>query len=220
MDLDDRMKAYEDVNRHFLTPRMPAVIRLDGKAFHTLTRGEPKPYSQFFQHCMVQAASLLLNVVPGRMAYCQSDEVSILLVDYNKFDSQQWFGGNIQKMVSVSASAMGVFFSNLFKENGFFDARVFTVPERDIENYFVWRQDDCVRNAISGAAQANFSNKQLHGMSQSRMLEMMDNKGYRFYDLPLSFRQGTVVEKYHGFPAPIFKTNKDFLKQYLKVEEE
>jgi tRNA(His) guanylyltransferase len=110
MELGDRMKAYEEATRLVLPIRMPVVIRLDGKAFHTLTRYCAKPYDANLRQALVEATQVLLEGVPGRMAYHQSDEVSVLLIDYNRFDSQQWFKGCVQKMVSVAASIMGVEF--------------------------------------------------------------------------------------------------------------
>ena len=112
MDLGDRMKAYEETFRNVLPVRMPAVIRLDGKAFHSLTRGCERPFDERLRLCLVEATKALLEEVPGRMAYHQSDEVSVLLIDYNHFDSEQWFKGVVQKIVSVAASVMGVEFSS------------------------------------------------------------------------------------------------------------
>lgn len=163
MHLGDRMKAYEETFRQKLPIRMPAVVRLDGKAFHTLTRGCEKPFDKSIQSAMIAGTSAVLEDMPARMAYAQSDEVSFLLIDYNKFDSMQYFDGTVQKIVSVAASIMGAHFTKAYGKAGYFDARVFVVPERDIINYFIWRQKDCMRNSISACAQAEFSAKQLHG---------------------------------------------------------
>lgn len=220
MELGDRMKAYEETFRNVLPVRMPAVIRLDGKAFHTLTRGCERPYDEKIYQAMTGAARALLQEVPGRMAYQQSDEVSVLLIDYNKFDSQQWFGGIVQKMVSVVASVMGVEFSSLWGKPGYFDARVFVVPERDIENYFVWRQKDAMKNAISMAAQSVYSPKQLLGKHGGEMKEMLLEKGIKFDDYPAWFRMGSVIQREFVDPAPEFAKNRDVLQGFLKVEEE
>lgn len=219
MDLGDRMKAYEEAFKQTLTPRMPAVIRLDGKAFHTLTRGCERPFDAKLRDALVEATKALMDEVPGRMAYHQSDEVSILLVDYNRFESQQWFVGQVQKMVSVAASIMGVEFSSRWTKPGYFDARVCTIPERDIENYFVWRQKDAMRNAVSMAAQAHFSANELHEKSTIMKLEMLTSRGIAFSDYPGWFRLGSVITRADIVDAPVFSANPDFLKNYLTVEE-
>lgn len=220
MDLGDRMKAYEETFRQVLPVRMPAVIRLDGKAFHTLTRNCERPFDKRLRDCMVQAALAVLEEVPGRMAFHQSDEVSILLIDYNKFDSEQWFKGAVQKIVSVAASVMGVEFSSRWGKPGYFDARVFVVPERDIKNYFIWRQRDAMRNAVSMAAQAHFSPKQLHGKHSDEMVVMLKDKGVLFDQYPEWFRFGSVCRRGESMDAPVFSKNPEFLGQFLTVEEE
>lgn len=219
MDLGDRMKAYEETFRNVLPVRMPAVIRLDGKAFHTLTRHCERPFDVRLRDCLVEATKAILEEIPARMAYHQSDEVSLLLIDYNRFDTEQWFKGTVQKMVSVAASMMGVEFSSRWGKPGYFDARVFVVPERDIENYFVWRQRDAMRNAISMAAQAVFSPKQLHGKHSDEMVEMLKEKGVDFDQHPEWFRFGTVVKRGECEPAPVFSKNRDYLKAFLQIEE-
>lgn len=220
MDLGDRMKAYEETFRTTLPVRMPAVIRLDGKAFHSLTRHCERPFDERFHSCMTYAASAILAEIPGRMAYCQSDEVSILLIDYNRFDTEQWFKGVVQKMVSVSASMMGVEFSTRWGKPGYFDARIFVVPERDIVNYFIWRQRDAMRNAVSMAAQAQFSPKQLHGKHSDDMIGMLHEKGILFDQYPAWFRCGSVVTKTSSEAAPVFSKERGYLTKFLAIEEE
>ena len=164
-----------------------------------------------------------MKEIPARIAYQQSDEVSLLLIDYNRFDTEQWFGGVIQKMASVSASIMGVQFSSNWGKPGYFDSRVLAIPERDIENYFVWRQRDCMRNAAIMAAQSRFSHKHLHMKNADEMKMMLEKEGVRFDDYPGQFRFGTVITKtdrMSSIDAPIFSKNRDFLKQYLSVEQE
>lgn len=221
MDLGDRMKAYEETFRNVLPVRMPAVIRLDGKAFHSLTRHCERPFDVQLRNCLVDATKAILEEIPGRMAYHQSDEVSILLIDYNKFDTEQWFKGVVQKIVSVAASMMGVEFTGRWGKPGYFDARVFVVPERDICNYFVWRQRDAMRNAISMAAQAVYSPKQLLNKHSDDMIGMLADKKIYFMEYPGWFRLGSVVSKKNGIEdAPVFSKNREYLKQFLTVEEE
>lgn len=219
MDLGDRMKAYEETFRHVLPVRMPAIIRLDGKVFHSLTRKCERPFDTKLRDTIVYAAAAIMEEIPARMAYHQSDEVSLLLVDYNRFDSEQWFKGSVQKMVSVAASMMGVEFSSRWGRAGYFDARVFVVPERDIENYFIWRQRDAMRNAVSMAAQSVFSPKQLHGKHTNDMIGMLEDNGILFDSYPGWFRFGSVVTKKSCEAAPIFSGNREYLQQYLTVEE-
>jgi len=167
------MKQYEHVTRTSLTRRMPAIIRVDGKSFHTLTASMARPFDVDFTACMWAAAVRLCEEIQGaQIAFTQSDEINVLLVDYQTLDTQAWFDAGIQKMCSVSASiatqAFGEWFHKRFPEHRgrpLFDSRVFNLPREEVVNYFVWRQQDATRNSIQMVGQANFSQKQLHGLS-------------------------------------------------------
>lgn len=115
--LGDRMKEYENVNRLYLTRRMPLVIRLDGRAFHTFCKGLKKPYDRLFAKSMQATAFNLCNNIAGcKLAYTQSDEISLLLTDYDELDTQAWFDKNLQKIVSISASMATLYFNEAFKD--------------------------------------------------------------------------------------------------------
>lgn len=103
--LGDRMKAYENVSRVHLTRRCPVIIRLDGCHFHTFTKGMSRPFDDIIIKTMQLTAQYLCeNIMGCRLAYTQSDEISLLLTDYARIESEAWFNNNLQKLVSVSAS--------------------------------------------------------------------------------------------------------------------
>ena len=109
--LGDRMKNYENINRVYLTRRMPCILRLDGRAFHTYTKKFNKPFDYVFMEAMWDTAKQLRQNISGaKMAYVQSDEISILLTDYDTLETEPWFGKNLQKMCSVAASMASIFF--------------------------------------------------------------------------------------------------------------
>lgn len=194
--LGDRIKSqYEDRTRYFLPRRTYTILRLDGKAFHTYTKGLERPFDKGLMEDMDNAIIAMLPQLQGvAFAYTQSDEISILLTDFATENTDAWFDGNIQKITSVSASIMTAEFNKLRwqrfidkksrnllgAENttAYFDCRTFTIPDRtEVMNYFRWRQQDCIRNSVSMVAQSNFSHKELHGKSQSDMHEMLHTKG-------------------------------------------
>lgn len=117
--LGDRMKRYESVPKNFLTRRVPAIIRLDGKAFHTFTRGMRKPFDEFMMSSMQDTMKYLCENVQGCvLGYTQSDEITLVLTDYTTVVTDAWFGYNVQKMTSIAASMATMAF------NGAFSARV------------------------------------------------------------------------------------------------
>lgn len=185
-DLGDRMKSYEKSSRTKLVPRLPILIRVDGKAFHTFTRGFERPFDKRLMSAMdATAAKMLEGMQGGIFAYCQSDEISFLLQCDASPQTEPWFGGGVQKIASVAASMATAFFNKSVSEvapvlNGnivtpaaMFDARVWNMPWEDVPNYFIWRHKDWYRNSVSMCARAHFSHKECHGKSVSDMMEML-----------------------------------------------
>jgi tRNA(His) 5'-end guanylyltransferase len=219
--LENRMKMYEDVYRHKVLPRMPLILRLDGKAFHTLTRNCEKPFDKDLAEALDCCTIILLKEIQNaRMAYLQSDEISILLIDYNKFISQQWFDGNIQKMVSISASIASSTFREVYGKTGYFDSRVIVLPEREVVNYFIWRQQDAERNSIQMVAQSLYNQKQLYKKDMSDLQEMIFQKGQNWNNLDTYWKRGRVFTK-SGVDGeiPIFANERGYIEQFLKIEE-
>lgn len=258
-DLGNRMKGqYEDRTRYSLPRRTYTIIRLDGKAFHTFTRNMKRPYDENLMKIMDETAKFLCEEIQGaQFAYTQSDEISLLLTDFEKITTDAWFDGNIQKMVSVAASLATQEFNRRLLVNSFFeaeilselpplgirkhlvdylasvnlaafDARIFTIPDHiEVENYFIWRQKDAVRNSISMAAQSLYSHKDLEGKSSPEKQDMIHDKGQNWNDMPDGFKRGRFV-RYMSFgdfddsnrrsvweiiPAP------DFLKDRNKLSD-
>ena len=149
MNLGDRMKKYEQVFQYKLMPRTPLIIRLDGRAFHTYTKDLEKPFDRNFMADMVGAALETVSEMNGfKVAYTQSDEVSILLTDYDEIETQGWFDYKLSKVVSISAALMTKNFNWLRGANVVFDARAFSLPREEVVNYFLWRAKDWARNSI------------------------------------------------------------------------
>lgn len=114
----DRMKTYENVTRTKLVRRMPVIIRLDGKAFHSFTRGFQKPFDAVLMKTMQDTMKYLCENIQGCVfGYTQSDEISLLLIDYQTLTSDAWFDNTVQKMCSVSASMATLAFNKFFSEN-------------------------------------------------------------------------------------------------------
>ena len=199
--LGDRMKAYENVSRVYLTRRMPVIIRCDGRAFHGLELD--KPYDQQFMGWMVQAALETAQHMQGfQAAYIQSDEVSFLLVDYETIEAEAWFNYNINKLNSISAALMSVVFNSYTSMYEFapaktivFDARSFNVPREDVVNYFLWRVKDWNSNSLSMLCQANFSHEQLKGKSKADQHEMLHGIGKNWAECTDREKNGTMIVK-------------------------
>lgn len=250
MKLDERMKHYESTVGSRLILRCPAIVRIDGRAFHTFTKGFKKPFDHRLHFFFTATAKHLCRIIPtARIAYGQSDEISILLIDYTRHETQQFFDGKVQKISSVIASeasnvfnrALWVnmvthfeektreFLKSKFLQAGF-DARVFSIPERDVNNYFVWRQHDAIRNSIQAAGQAIFSHKELQGKSCNDIIEMLANEAktqdnkYIDWNNRLTVEQRGYIARNQGywltFDAPDFSQEPNIVNFHLKTQKE
>lgn len=222
--IGDRMKEnYENRSRYKLTRRVPVIIRLDGKAFHSLTRGYEKPFDRLFNNAMRWTASHLLKEIQGaKLAYTQSDEISLLLTDFDRLNTDAWFDYNIQKMSSISAGMASAYFTiNHCTETEYavFDSRCFNIPKEEVNNYFIWRQKDWERNSIQMFAQAHFSHKQLHKKNCPAIHEMLHEKGVNWAHLEAKWKNGVVFYKNGRETMELhnltFARESDFIEQYL-----
>ena len=214
--LGDRMKDfYEDRTRFKLARRTNTIIRIDGKAFHTYTKGLKRPFDRGLMEDMNKTAEFLCQNIQGaKFAYVQSDEISILVTDYDDISTHAWFDANLQKMASIAASLATARFNQLRMSRScsygqldkdyidefklaMFDARVFQIPyQEEVLNYFIWRQQDATRNSISSVAQAHFSDKELHGKKTNQMQDMlMLEKGINWNDFLPREKRGSVIHK-------------------------
>lgn len=198
-------KNAERALRTRLTPGLPAIIRLDGRAFHSYCRGLDRPYDSTFMSDMDTTMLALAEQIDGvRLAYVQSDEISLLLTD--RIDGSEagqgfMFGGQIQKLTSISAAiASSVLNMHRFGKTSQtiaqFDSRVFQLPDMDaVQRYFEWRQADARVNSLGMLASAHFSHKALHGVSTTGRADMLRSIGVDPDGLPPAFVHGRVARR-------------------------
>lgn len=249
--LGDRMKEnYENRAKTYLVRRMPVIIRLDGKAFHTFTKGLKRPYDEVFHNTMNATMKYLCENIQGcKLGYTQSDEITLLLTDYDTLTTAAWFDYNVQKICSVSASMATMAFNKFFQKNfneifaygkdeseeytrilfkklglAMFDSRCFNIPEDEVTNCLVWRQQDATRNAIQMLGQCNFSHKELQNKSCNDIQDMlMTQKGINFNDMPTEFKRGVccVKDVINGGwvldkEIPIFTQERDYVENTFR----
>lgn len=226
-ELGTRMKEfYEQVPKTRLMRRTPVAIRIDGKAFHTFTRGFQKPFDETLIKAMQETTKYLCENIQGCvLGYTQSDEITLILVDYKRLNSSAWFDYEVQKMCSIAASMATLAFNRAFnglcfeelvhwalkvedapsyilahdtvREKGaMFDARCFNIPKEEVANLIYWRQLDATRNSIQMVGQANFSHKELQGKSCNAIQDMLhEQKGINWNDYPTHMKRGSCCIK-------------------------
>lgn len=214
--LGTRMKTfYEEIPKTKLMRRTPVAIRIDGRAFHTFTRGFKRPFDSVLQKSMHETMLYLCKNIQGCvLGYTQSDEITLILVDYKTFESGAWFDYEVQKLCSIAASMATMKFNQVFTQQAYefsieksnwgekenkeytasitqaattgaqFDARCFNVPREEVTNLLYWRQIDATRNAIQMIGQKYFSHKQLHEKNCNMIIQMLKDE------------KGIIVEDY------------------------
>jgi tRNA(His) guanylyltransferase len=225
-DLGRRMKRdYEDALRLQVPRRTHVVVRIDGRGFHKFTAALERPYCRRLADGLDQAALYLCQEMIGcRFAYGQSDEYSFLLTDFEREDAALWFDGNVQKIVSVSASLFTGAFNRAFGSDrdqapAAFDSRVMVISQRsEVENYFLWRQLDASANSLNMLASAQFSHGELAGKSTAEKHDMLHSKGVNWAKQGADFKRGRAVRRDEAagwvidLEIPIFNRDRKYLQ--------
>lgn len=198
------MKLYEGIEAgRRLMPLLPIIARIDGRAFHSFTRGMERPYDARFSGAMIATTEALVVETNACMGYTQSDEITLAWHSTN-IKSQVWFDGRIHKMVSqLAAHATLEFYSYVLgsmseyaARRPTFDARVWNVPNRtEGANVFLWREWDATKNSVSMAAAAHYSHNEVQGKNGSDKMDMLMAKGINWNDYPASFKRGVYIQR-------------------------
>lgn len=221
-----RMKTYyEEIPKTRLMRRTPVAIRIDGKAFHTFTKGFQKPFDSVLMTSMQGTMKYLCENIQGCVfGYTQSDEITLVLIDYQKLTSSAWFDYEVQKICSITASIATIAFNKFFIKNvnyfkithehdntiseycatlvnaiekgAIFDARCFSIPKEEVANLIYWRQLDAIRNSIQMVGQANFSHRELQNKSCNNIQDMLlTQRGIDWNSLSEDCKWGTACIK-------------------------
>jgi tRNA(His) 5'-end guanylyltransferase len=203
--LGGRCKGYELAEAGRRAVRgIPLLARLDGRAFHTFTRGMRRPYEPGMSTAMIETARFLVQETIALVAYTQSDEITLAWFESAQSTSDYAFDGRFQKLTSVLAGMASAKFGQLVREHladkandtPHFDCRVWQVPTLDdAAEVFLWREDDATKNSITMAASAYYSDAELASKNSSVKQEMLWQKGVNWNDFPRFFKRGTYLQR-------------------------
>jgi tRNA(His) guanylyltransferase len=203
--LDDRCKRYELAEAGRSAMRgLPLLARLDGRAFHTFTRGLRRPFEPGMSTSMIETTRYLVQEMTALIGYTQSDEITLAWYEPSSSTSEYAFSGRFQKLASVLAGLASAKFVQLVAkhlpskadETPCFDCRVWQVPTlADAADVFVWREDDASKNSVSMAASAHYSDAELDGKNGSQKQEMLFGKGVNWNDYPSFFKRGSYLQR-------------------------
>lgn len=221
----DRMKKYEAVTDFKLPIKLPVILRLDGNSFSKFTKqmGFKKPFDEDFADAMWEATKSVLKYCSGaQVAYVQSDEITVLLRNDQTPDTDAFLANRLEKICSLVASTASVTFCNYLNKNwveyhknslnncnldeGFisaaFDLRVFVVPPSEVNNAFLWRQQDAFKNCVSSVAWYGLGEKYGKKTAQKMLNELSTNQrqeiifqelGMNMNDYPTKYKRGVCI---------------------------
>lgn len=236
----DRMKGYENTYRLYIPKRLPVIIRIDGCHFHQFTKGLDKPFDEGLSSAFWETGKYMAREMGAKLVYHQSDEISILLTDYDTISRESWFKNNLQKMISVSASMATAKFNEEIKKFypkktlATFDSRIWVLPHDEVCNYFLWRQQDASKNSISMVAQNNFKHEELQKLNSSQLQEkLFSERGINWNDLPVWQKRGICIKQEPHIVrgairmkwevdhnTPIFSKDRIYVNQFVYLDKE
>lgn len=203
-EIGDRMKLYEGIEaERVFCPRLPIIVRLDGRAFHSWTRDLQRPFDPGFVELMRRTTQSLIAETQSRIGYTQSDEISLVLWQDDP-RTQPYFGGRVQKIVSVLAAHATATFNSLVPELvpsrigqlGVFDCRAWVVPNtEEAANTLLWREMDATRNSLSMLARGHYSHDECENRDSSQLHEMLHRIGINWAHLEPRFKRGSWFQR-------------------------
>lgn len=238
----EHLRSYEQASRSTLLSRIPVIVRITGKNLSKL--GAFKQFDWSYIECMNAAAYRLATEAQNcKLAYIQSNEISLLLIDFKTQHTNSWYKNDVQKICSNAASiATAAFYEEFFRQkrssydvgiSQSFNVNCFNVTLADVKNYFSWRRSDCERNSVTLLANENLSHEDVMGLNRTQLVDLLKvKKGVEWNKMHPTFRQGFILmkeriddsesgvlrERWTKFDAPTFKEN-DFFKNLLRLEE-
>lgn len=195
--LGDKHKQFENLNQRMMMPNMPIMVRLDGRAFHTFTKGLKRPYDERMSVCMQETTKELVKQTNAYVGYTQSDEISLIIPN-------ELFGGRVAKINSILAGIASVAFNKLIAKHipekanalAVFDCRCWQYPSYDMYvESLAWREADATRNSLTMACHSVYSHKELHQAGFTKKHDMLHAKGINWNDYPAFFKRGSYFAR-------------------------
>lgn len=218
--LGDYCKRFENYNSTHVIPGLPVYVRLDGRSFHTFTKYMKKPFDEKLTQAMRLTARQLVDEWDCKLAYVQSDEISLIFDDYSDLEAFPFFNGKTSKLLSTLASSCTAKFADITHawrrdedENGFlvdispapqFDCRIWQAPKEYSVKYLIWRQDDAIRNSVNMLYYHHLP-EIMHDVNNRTKLEILDSMGIKWSEVDICNQRGSFFAK--RFYRKTFKTD-------------
>lgn len=207
-NLEDKCLYYRSLTDYKLLPNSYVIVTMDGRSFSHLIKNKfQKPFDDNFIRMMNETAQYVCKNVQGaKFAYVQSDEISIVLTDFDTPTTETFFNNRLCKLQSIIASLTTSKFNQLMtaykldkmvdeygnspKLSGNevarliknmqeyqFDCKCWNVPSlNDVYAWFLYRQIDCIKNSKQQTAQAYFPHTELQNKNTDEQIALLLEK--------------------------------------------
>ncbi len=215
MDLNRRMRIYENASKLQLIPKVPVIIKVKGNFFNKITDNDTVKMSIFKKAMELSIHSVIEEMEGFKIAYFYNDEVNFLITDYDKDKTQSWVNYDVSRIVSIVSAKFNIAFNNYLNEqtdlinrDHIFQVKCFNISESELVNYFLWRGFDCQRNFLQNTCRMFYSSKEMYGKNLDEIINMLnDVDEFSFDNLDSHFYNGSYIR---------INTNNELITESLK----
>lgn len=199
MDLNRRMRIYENATKQYLASKVPVIIKVKGNFFNKITNEDEIKKKLFKQAIEISIQNVIKEMEGFKLAYSHNDEVIFLITDYDKDTTQSWINYDVSRIVSIVSAKFNMMFNkhlnettSLLNRDYIFQVKCFSVSENEIVNYFLWRAFDCQRNFLQNTCRMYYSSEEIYKKNLDEITDMLFKvKDFSFNKLDTHFYMGS-----------------------------
>ncbi len=199
MDLNRRMRIYENATKQYLASKVPVIIKVKGNFFNKITNEDVIKKKLFKQAIEISIQNVIKEMEGFKLAYSHNDEVIFLITDYDKDITQSWINYDVSRIVSIVSAKFNMMFNkhlnettSLLNRDYIFQVKCFSVSENEIVNYFLWRAFDCQRNFLQNTCRMYYSSEEIYKKNLDEIVDMLFKvKDFSFNKLDAHFYMGS-----------------------------
>lgn len=199
MDLNRRMRIYENTTKQYLASKVPVIIKVKGNFFNKITNEDEIKKKLFKQAIEISIQNVIKEMEGFKLAYSHNDEVIFLITDYDKDTTQSWINYDVSRIVSIVSAKFNMMFNkhlnettSLLNRDYIFQVKCFSISENEIVNYFLWRAFDCRRNFLQNTCRMYYSSEEIYKKNLDEITDMLFKvKDFSFNKLDAHFYMGS-----------------------------
>lgn len=202
MDLNRRMRIYENTTKQYLASKVPVIIKVKGNFFNKITNEDEIKKKLFKQAIEISIQNVIKEMEGFKLAYSHNDEVIFLITDYDKNKTQSWVNYDVSRIVSIVSAKFNMAFNNYLNEqtdlinrDHIFQVKCFNISESELVNYFLWRGFDCQRNFLQNTCRMFYNSKEMYGKNLDDIVVMLNEvEDFSLNEIDQHFYMGSYIK--------------------------